>query len=93
MHNKLAKLIQALRAALIPDTWQTLEPCDVLLVRHDGGGSNIVDDVDLGYPKSIVLQDGRIFTVYYFNAKGTNCFIAGSFYLLPKSKQNKNILN
>ena len=33
--RKLAYLAQALRATLIPDTWQTLEHCDVMLVRHD----------------------------------------------------------
>lgn len=45
-----------------------------LILRADGAG------IDLGYPESIELADGRIFTVYYMNVKGSNCFIAGNFY-------------
>lgn len=36
INKKLSLLTSAFQAARLPDTWQHLEPCDVLLVRHDG---------------------------------------------------------
>jgi len=43
---------------------------------------------DLGYPESILLDDGRVFTVYYHNFIGgrLNCFISGSSYRVPSKK-------
>ena len=44
---------------------------------------------DLGYPVATELDDGRIFTAYYFNVLGDESpmgarrFIAGSFFRLP----------
>ena len=45
-------------------------------------------DGDLGYPVATQLDDGRIFTAYYFmEADGNNFggtrYIAGSFFRLP----------
>lgn len=34
---------------------------------------------DCGYPSSVLMSDGRIFTVYYFNMFG-RFFIVGSFF-------------
>jgi hypothetical protein len=34
-------------------------------------------------PTSIQLGDGTVFTVYYMNTAGSNCFIAGTFWRLP----------
>ncbi|NOY82345.1 MAG: exo-alpha-sialidase [Kiritimatiellaeota bacterium] len=35
---------------------------------------------DLGYPVSIELKDGRVFTVYYYNDPAGECYIEGAFY-------------
>jgi len=34
----------------------------------------------LGYAYSIQLKDGRVFTVYYYNHKGGDCYIEGTPY-------------
>ena len=34
-----------------------------LMLRDDGGSA------DLGYPRSLLLEDGTIVTAYYFNEK------------------------
>ena len=52
------------------------------IVRDDGSGE------DLGYPVATQLNDGRIFTAYYFMEDDGNDFggtrhIAGSFFRLP----------
>ena len=52
------------------------------IVRDDGSGA------DLGYPVATELDDGRIFTAYYFMEADGNNFggtrhIAGSFFRLP----------
>lgn len=52
------------------------------VVRDDGSGG------DLGYPVATQLDDGRIFTAYYFveddgNHWGGTRYIAGSFFRLP----------
>ncbi len=52
------------------------------IVRADGSGG------DLGYPVATQLEDGRIFTAYYFMEEDGNPFggtrhIAGSFFRLP----------
>jgi hypothetical protein len=56
------------------ETWST-----EAVVRDDGSGP------DLGYPVATELDDGRIFTAYYFmeddgNGFGGTRFIAGSFF-------------
>jgi len=44
------------------------------IVFREGGDSR-----DIGYPVSIQMNDGRVFTVYYF-ADGEDCYIEGAFY-------------
>lgn len=73
-----------IRASISYDFGETWGVDQEIIIRKDGGGSKIVHNHDLGYPKSIILQDGRIFSVYYLNTKGTNCFVAGSFLRLPE---------
>jgi hypothetical protein len=73
-----------IRAAVSRDLGETWDIGHEIVIRDDGGGSSQVADWDLGYPKTILLGKDRLFTVYYFNTKGTGCYIAGSFYALPK---------
>ncbi len=52
---------------------------DEFIIRRDASGP------DLGYPVATQLEDGRIFTAYYFmvedgNPHGGSRFIAGSFF-------------
>ena len=53
---------------------------DEIIISSEG------KDVDLGYPSSVQLSDGKILTVFYFHplnedwAEG-HSLIAGSFYL------------
>ena len=65
-----------IRACLSYDKGQTWDIKNELILRADGVS------MDLGYPESIQLDDGDIFTLYYMNVKGSNCFIAGTFYKL-----------
>ena len=56
------------------DTWS-----NELIIRDDGSGP------DLGYPVATELEDGRIFTAYYFmvddgNNFGGSRFIGGTFF-------------
>jgi len=46
------------------------------VVREDGGSP------DLGYPVATELEDGRIFTAYYFNVENGPRFIGGTFFNL-----------
>ena len=76
------------RACLSSDNGKTWDIDNEILIRMDGGTADAqptkVISKDLGYPVSVQLADGRIFTVYYFNSGGSNCFIAGTFWQLPK---------
>jgi hypothetical protein len=52
---------------------------DEAIIRDDANGS------DIGYPVATQLDDGRVFTAYYYqladgNAFGGTCFIGGSFF-------------
>ena len=75
------------RACLSSDNGKTWDLDNEIIIRMDGGTPEgqpaKVIDKDLGYPVSVQLGDGRIFTVYYFNTGGSNCFIAGTFWDLP----------
>jgi sialidase-1 len=73
------------RACLSRDEGQTWDLAHELVIRADGIG------VDLGYPSSVQLADGRILTAYYMaepdaSAPGDSWrdggvrYIAGSFY-------------
>jgi hypothetical protein len=62
------------RASLSRDGGRTYDLAREIVFRHDGR------DHDLGYPYTIQLRNGRVFTVYYFHAKGANCSIEGVSY-------------
>jgi hypothetical protein len=63
-----------IRASISSDGGRTYDLQHEIVLRHDG-----VDD-DLGYPYSIQLRSGEVFTVYYHKQKGTNCYIEGVRY-------------
>lgn len=68
-----------IRACISKDGGKTWDLDNEIIIRS--GGRNW----DLGYPVSIELNDGRIFTVYYYNTKDRkDCFIEGAFFKLPK---------
>ena len=65
-----------LRAVVSCDNGQTWS--GPLVLRDDGG------DADLGYPRALVRQDGKIVVVYYFNDRnGPERFIAASVVDIP----------
>jgi len=76
-----------IRACLSYDNGKTWDIENEIVIRMDGGTPEgqprKVIDADLGYAVSRQLDDGRIFTVYYFNTAGSNCFIAGTFWEPP----------
>jgi hypothetical protein len=76
------------RACLSTDCGETWDLANEVILRMDGGTplgqARKVVDGDLGYPTSVQLADGTIFTVYYHNTAGSNCFIAGTFWKLPE---------
>ena len=76
------------RACLSSDNGKTWDMDNEIVIRMDGGTPDAqptkVISKDLGYPVSVQLADGRVFTVYYFNPGGSNFFIAGTFWELPK---------
>ena len=50
-------------------------------------GGKDVDYSDIGYPQAVELEDGKIFTAYYYmvadgNNFGGSRFIGGSFFRL-----------
>jgi hypothetical protein len=75
------------RACLSSDNGKTWDIDNEIVIRMDGGTPDAqptkVISKDLGYPVSVQLADGRVFTVYYFNPGGSNCFIAGTIWELP----------
>jgi len=75
------------RACLSHDGGKTWDIENEIILRMDGGTpegqERKVGDADLGYPVSVELDDGTIFTVYYHNTAGSNCFIAGTFWRAP----------
>ena len=79
------------RACLSSDCGKTWDLANEIVLRLDGGTppeqNRKVADADLGYPTSVQLADGSIFTVYYHNTAGSNCFIAGTFWKLPDAKE------
>lgn len=72
------------RAVLSHDGGETWDIANEIVVRDDGGTS------DLGYPVSIELPDGRILMAYYFNQEkpdnpeSETRYIAGTYLTLPK---------
>ena len=75
------------RACLSQDCGNTWDMDNEIIIRMDGGTpdgqARRVGNGDLGYPVSVQLKDGRIFSVYYFNKNGSNAFMAGTFWELP----------
>ena len=76
-----------IRACLSNDQGKTWDLENEIILRMDGGTpegqARKIADADLGYPVSVQLADGSLFTVYYHNTAGTNCFIGGTFWKLP----------
>jgi len=65
-----------MRASLSADGGVTWGP--EIVIREDGF------DGDLGYPRSLVRPDGKVFTVYYFNGpKEDDRAIEGTFWTVP----------
>lgn len=68
------------RAAISTDGGRTWNPKSEIILRQDGGTS------DLGYPSSVELQDGRVLTVYWMNhekpgdAASEVRYIGGTFF-------------
>ena len=50
------------------------------VLRADGSGSG----GDLGYPITVRLSDGALFTIYYFNGNDNITHIAGTRWSLPE---------
>ena len=63
-----------IRACTSCDGGRTYDLQHEIVLRHDGA------DHDLGYPYSIQLRNGNVFTVYYHNRKGTGCYVEGVEY-------------
>ena len=78
----------SVRACLSHDNGKTWNIENEIVLRMDGGTPQgqprKVGDTDLGYPTSIQRDDGSIFTVYYMNTAGSNCFVAVTFWRLPQ---------
>ena len=64
------------RGCLSLDMGQTWDLENEFVLRDDG------IDWDLGYSKSVELEDNHILTVYYFHDASGDFYIAGSFYEL-----------
>ncbi len=62
------------RASLSSDGGRSYDLKREIVFRHEGG------HFDLGYPYSIQLRNGRVFTAYYYNDKGGDCYIEGASY-------------
>jgi len=73
-----------IRACLSSDFGKTWDIENEIIIRMDGGTPDGQDrkvgNSDLGYPVSVQLDDNTIFTAYYHNTAGSNCFIAGTFW-------------
>jgi hypothetical protein len=77
------------RACLSNDNGKTWDIENEIIIRMDAGPAegeeSRVGASDLGYPASIQLDDGRVFSVYYFNKGQSNCYVAGTFWALPRN--------
>ena len=63
-----------IRASISDDQGETWDIDNEIVIRDDGMHR------DLGYPASIVLQDGRVLTIYYFHGEDGIRYIGGSIY-------------
>lgn len=66
-----------IRAVVSTDEGLTWDTTHVITLRNDGAG------YDLGYPQSLQLSDGTIFTVYYFTDEDGITHIAGTRWRVP----------
>lgn len=65
-----------IRARISSDEGRTWQP--EVIIRDDGF------DGDLGYPRTLVRPDGRVFTAYYFNGpRGEDRTVEGTFWTPP----------
>ncbi len=63
-----------IRAAISDDEGETWDMGREIVIRDDGL------HIDLGYPASIQLKDGRILAIYYLHGEDHIRYIAGSIY-------------
>lgn len=63
-----------IRACVSRDEGATWDIDDEIVLRHDGGHS------DLGYPTAIEIEPGLVFAVYYYNHGGPECTIEGTLF-------------
>jgi broad specificity phosphatase PhoE len=68
-----------IRARISRDNGKTWDLDSEIVLRDDGKGRG----GDLGYPTSIALDDGSIFTIYYMNLEDNVTHIAGTKWKLP----------
>ena len=67
------------RAVLSSDGGHTWDVENETVIRCDGWGSGS----DLGYPISVEIEPGHIFTLYYFNDRQNVTHIAGTHWQVP----------
>ena len=65
-----------IRAVVSTDEGLTWDTDHVITLRNDGAG------YDLGYPRSVQLADGTIFTIYYFTDMAGVTHVAGTRWRL-----------
>jgi hypothetical protein len=66
-----------IRAVVSADEGLTWDTGHVIILRNDGAG------YDLGYPRSLLLPDGTILTVYYFTLEDHVTHIAATRWRVP----------
>ncbi len=71
-----------IRAVLSSDGGHTWDVKNTIVLRADGHGNG----GDNGYPLSLQMDDGHIFTIYYINDKENVTHIAGTNWELPEKK-------
>ncbi|MBN2310027.1 MAG: exo-alpha-sialidase [Candidatus Hydrogenedentes bacterium] len=67
------------RAVISPDGGRTWNVAEEIILRCDGAGSGS----DLGYPISIEIEPGRVFTIYYMTTDDGITHIAGTIWDIP----------
>lgn len=71
------------RAVLSSDGGHTWDTANEIILRADGTGNG----GDNGYPLSVQLEDGTIFTIYYLNDNQNVTHIAGTHWTVPAPAQ------
>ena len=69
-----------IRCVLSRDGGHTWDVDNTIILRADGWGNG----GDLGYPRSIQLPDGHIFTLYYINLRDNITHVAGTHWSVPR---------